>query len=82
MSLKPSPTPGVLRRLRRAAGLSQQQVATRAGCSIAAVALYERGYTPERSDVLPRIVRVLNDDAPADNGRVDKERDAGAHPEG
>ncbi len=35
-----------LRKLRRSVGFSQQQVAERAGCSIAAVALYERGYVP------------------------------------
>jgi transcriptional regulator with XRE-family HTH domain len=53
------------RALRHAAGLSQQRVAELADCSLAAVALYGRGYRPERSEVLPRIAAVLNDQSPA-----------------
>ena len=53
-----------LRKLRRSAGFSQQQVAERAGCSIAAVALYERGYAPVNSTVLPRIIAVLSNEGP------------------
>jgi hypothetical protein len=33
------------------------------------VGLLERGYKPHRSAVLDRIQRVLNDEAPAGNGR-------------
>ena len=66
-------------------GLTQQDVAVRAGCSVSYVRLLESGYLPEASEVLDRIGSVLgpaHDDAPADNGRVGKERDAGAHPGG
>jgi transcriptional regulator with XRE-family HTH domain len=62
MNRNGSPQPGVaidLKGLRSAAGLSQQRVAELAGCSLAAVALYERGYRPDSSSVLPLIVEVL-----------------------
>jgi transcriptional regulator with XRE-family HTH domain len=45
--------------LRRAAGLSQQQLAERAKCSLSTVALFERGYTPKRSATLVRLLDVL-----------------------
>jgi transcriptional regulator with XRE-family HTH domain len=51
-----------LRDLRRAAGLTQVELAHAARCSIATVALFEAGYAPERSTVLPRIIAVLNDE--------------------
>ncbi len=50
---------GDLRALRRTAGLSQQQLAQKAECSLAAVALFESGYQPEHSRVLPRIITTL-----------------------
>lgn len=50
---------GSLRELRREAGFSQQVVAERAGCSIASVRLFERGFAPDRSEVLIRILNVL-----------------------
>jgi transcriptional regulator with XRE-family HTH domain len=50
--------------MRRAAGLSQQRLAELADCSLAAVALFERGYQPDTSAVLPRILAVLNDERP------------------
>ena len=63
MVLNPRAAPGEndLRSLRETAGFSQQRVAELAGCSLAAVALFERGYRPSTSKVLPRIVAVLND---------------------
>lgn len=48
-----------LRQARKTAGLSQQQLATIAGCSVASVAIFERGYQPEHSDVLPRLRAAL-----------------------
>lgn len=61
--------------------MTQQVLAERADCSVSYVRLLEAGMTPQTSAVLPRIAAVLdlNDDAPAGNGRVGKERDAGAH---
>jgi transcriptional regulator with XRE-family HTH domain len=60
MSTNGTPVAAVeLRTQRRAAGLSQQKVAELAHCSLATVALFERGYRPTRSAVLPRIVQVL-----------------------
>lgn len=49
-----------IRALRRAAGLTQQETAARAGCSVAAIALFESGYRPTRSDVLPRVLAALD----------------------
>jgi predicted transcriptional regulator len=54
-----------LREMRRTAGLSQQRLAELAHCSLAAVALFEGGYRPARSIVLPRIINVLNESSPA-----------------
>lgn len=50
--------------MRRAAGLSQQQLAARADCSIGMVRLVESGYRPEPSAVLERIIAVLHDERP------------------
>jgi transcriptional regulator with XRE-family HTH domain len=66
-----------LRSMRRAAGLSQQRVAELAGCSLQAVALYERGYQPETSAVLPRIRAVLNDERPVTTPGAVTTSDAG-----
>jgi transcriptional regulator with XRE-family HTH domain len=67
-----------LRAMRRDAGLSQQRVAELAHCSIATVALLERGYRPNTSDVLPRIVDALNEEGrPAGNGTPSKTRPDG-----
>jgi transcriptional regulator with XRE-family HTH domain len=59
-----------IRALRRSVGLSQQRLAEMVGCSLATVALFERGYRPHTSTVLPRIIatlteRALNDERPA-----------------
>lgn len=67
-----SPQPGALRELRHRNGLSQQQLATIAGCSMSYVKLLEAGYTPSTGDVLPRIMRTLNDYEPAASGLVVK----------
>jgi transcriptional regulator with XRE-family HTH domain len=53
---------GGLRKLRLTAGLTQQQLAQRAQCSIAIVRLLESGYRPGRSGVLPRLVAILEND--------------------
>jgi hypothetical protein len=55
--------------MRRGAGLSQQRVAELAHCSLAAVALFEKGYRPAESSVLPRIIAAIHDEGrPAGNG--------------
>jgi transcriptional regulator with XRE-family HTH domain len=61
-----SPAGAELRSLRAAAGLSQQQVAEQAKCSVTSVAQLERGLRPNRSEVTRRIVAVL--DSVNDNG--------------
>jgi predicted transcriptional regulator len=50
-----------LRALRRAAGLSQVDVAVRAGCSPSFVGQVEAGYRPVRSHLVERIRAVLTD---------------------
>jgi transcriptional regulator with XRE-family HTH domain len=50
-----------LRALRRARGWSQEELARRAGCSSASITLFEAGYRPERSEVLARVMAVLED---------------------
>jgi predicted transcriptional regulator len=49
-----------LREQRKAAGLTQQQLAHLAECSLSYIALLEHGYTPKSgSAVMPRLRRVL-----------------------
>jgi transcriptional regulator with XRE-family HTH domain len=68
---------------RRAVGISQQELARRAGCSISIVGLLERGYRPSQSDVLERVLAVLNANEPAGNQLEAKTtRDAGARYDG
>lgn len=67
---------GRIREQRIALGLSQEALARRADCSTAMVRLLEAGYHPTASDVLPRLEAILNNDSPATNGAVGKERDA------
>jgi len=55
--------------LRRSAGLTQQDLAQRAACSIGMVRMLEAGAVPRQSEVLPRVIAVLNDNAPAGNRR-------------
>jgi transcriptional regulator with XRE-family HTH domain len=55
-----------LRQARRAAGLTQQQVAMLAACSMSYVRLLEGGFMPAHaSDVLPRVMTVLTTSSPA-----------------
>jgi transcriptional regulator with XRE-family HTH domain len=68
MTAKPSAGLGSLRAQRRDAGLSQQQLAQLAGCSLSYVALLEKGYRPGDSTVLPGIVAILNGETPEASG--------------
>jgi predicted transcriptional regulator len=52
---------GGLRERRRAAGLTQQQLAYLADCSLTHLQLLERGYTPTRSEVRKRILAALRE---------------------
>lgn len=52
-------TTGSIRDARTSAGLTQQELADAAGCSVDYIRLLERGYAPRYSDVWPRIVAVL-----------------------
>jgi predicted transcriptional regulator len=72
---------GGLRERRLNLGLSQEKLARAADCSTAMVKLLERGFTPTHSAVLPRILKALNDHAPAGGERVGKEGERGARPE-
>jgi transcriptional regulator with XRE-family HTH domain len=51
--------------LRKRAGLTQAQVARAANCSLAFIGQLEAGVLPRRSEVLPRVIAVLNDASPA-----------------
>lgn len=70
---------GSLRAARRAAGLTQQTLAERAGCSISYVRLIEQGFAPTSSDVLPRIADALTkeNEARAANADLAQNADAG-----
>ena len=72
MPINATGTPGHLRELRRAQGLSQQDVARLADCSVSYVRLLERGFEPSESRVVPRLLTALageadslNNEAPA-----------------
>jgi len=67
MSISANPNGGI-GDLRRSAGLSQQELASRAACSIGMVRMLEAGAVPRRSSVLPRVVAVLTKVEPAGNG--------------
>ena len=60
MSAQAAPRTDVRAR-RLAAGVSQQDLAQRAGCSLSAVRLFESGYAPEHSATLARVERVLDE---------------------
>jgi predicted transcriptional regulator len=60
-------TGGSLRQRRRRLNISQEDLARLADCSTGYVRLLERGFQPEHSDVLPRVIAALdslNDNAP------------------
>ncbi len=73
--------PGAIREARKAAGLTQQQLATLAGCSMAYVRVIEAGYTPAQSDVLPRVFAVLNERRQDGHPGVAKTSGAGGGPD-
>lgn len=50
-----------LRKRRLAAGLTQQQLANLADCSLTHLQLLERGYTPTRSEVRSRVLALLRE---------------------
>jgi transcriptional regulator with XRE-family HTH domain len=77
MSVNVSHPIGGIRERRKRARLSQQALAERAGCSLSYVALLERGFVPDASDVLPRIEHVLDDLEPA-GGELEGKVGAGA----
>lgn len=52
---------GDVRDKRLRLGLSQQEVAELAGCSIAMVRLLEQGWRPKESPTLERVVEVLEE---------------------
>jgi len=54
-------TAGALRERRLAAGLTQQQLASLAGCSLTHLQLLERGYSPTRSAVRARVLAALHE---------------------
>ena len=54
------PDPDELRALRERAGVSRQRLGELAGCSYSTITVFERGYRPDRSPTLARIVSVLH----------------------
>ena len=54
-------TNSALRERREQLGLTRQQIAAAAGCSLSMVALLESGFTPARSAVRERIEKALGD---------------------
>jgi transcriptional regulator with XRE-family HTH domain len=52
---------GDVRARRLAAGLSQQELAQRAHCSLASLRLFDRGYRPPNSETLARVEAVLTE---------------------
>lgn len=82
MTSKASDRAGGLRERREAAGLTQQALAAEARCSLAIVALYEAGYRPATSVVLPRLLAVLDEEPHNEIERQADKPDArtGGHP--
>jgi transcriptional regulator with XRE-family HTH domain len=50
---------GDVRSRRLAAGLSQLELAQRAGCADSTIRLFDRGYVPAHSKALARVLAVL-----------------------
>lgn len=64
--------------MREAAGLTKQQLAGIAGCSLAWLSNAESGYIPKRSPTLERVLKVLNDNgAPGESAEVKAAGQAG-----
>lgn len=61
-----APAPDEIRARRKAAGLTREELAAQADCSLAWLAALERGCIPRRSAVLGRVLAVL--DPTNDNG--------------
>jgi predicted transcriptional regulator len=68
---------GSLRAARKALGLSQEALARRAQCSTVFVSLLERGYEPQESVVVPRVLRALKDAGRAENSAGSRIADDG-----
>jgi len=51
----------MLRWRREALGLSREKLAWKVGCSSSYIQLLETGFQPARSDVLPRLLAVLDE---------------------
>lgn len=78
-----APDPSTLRGLRRAAGLTQRQLAQRADCSLSWIANAEGGYVPRDGAVLHRVLDVLNDERrPAEAAAVKEPRRQARHDAG
>jgi transcriptional regulator with XRE-family HTH domain len=73
-------TAGELRERRLAAGLTQQQLANLADCSLTHLQLLERGYRPTRSEVRTRVLAALREHEavcqPEDEREGDRRTDA------
>lgn len=70
--------PPALRGFRRAAGLTQRELAQAAGCSLSWIANAEGGYIPRTSDTLKRVLEALKVETPAlDTPRSPKADGAG-----
>lgn len=52
-------TAPTIRERRKQLGLSQQELAQRAQCSLASVSMFDRGLEPEHSPVRERVIAVL-----------------------
>jgi len=75
-------SPGLIRKARKSAGLTQQQLASLAGCSMAYIRVIEAGYTPAQSEVLPRVLAALNESSPEGEPGSTKTSGAGGGPSG
>lgn len=49
-----------IKELRKAAGLTQQEVASHFGLNRAAVAMWERGSSVPKAPILPELAKILN----------------------
>ncbi len=70
---------GDVRSRRVAAGLTQLDLAQRAGCAESTIRLFDRGYTPAHSAALARALAELDrlEAAEADREAAEADRDAG-----